>query len=67
MKRRTKRKIKKKIQKIKKLFRNLYIGLRVQLRIIRLSLMHVPEPEDAKSAEQMAKEIREAAKASKLT
>lgn len=59
--RKKKRDIKK---KIKKLFRNIYIGFRVQLRVIRLSLMHVPEPEDAKSASQMAKEIREAAKSS---
>ena len=51
-------------KKIRELFRDIYIGFRVQLRVIRLSLMHVPEPEDAKTASQMAKEIREAVKSS---
>ncbi|MBR5510463.1 MAG: hypothetical protein IKV59_10455 [Lachnospiraceae bacterium] len=54
-------------KKIRELLRDIYIGFRVQLRVIRLSLMHVPEPEDAKTASQMAKEIREAAKSSQST
>ena len=47
---------------MRKIVRKLYIGLRIQLRILRLHFMHVPEPEDAKTVEQMAKEIREALK-----
>jgi len=45
-----------------KFIRKIYIGFRVQLRILKLHFVKVPEPEDAKTAEQMAKEIKEALK-----
>lgn len=48
--------------KIKRKLREIYTGLRIQIRVIRLHFMHVPEPADAKTAEQMAKEIKEASK-----
>lgn len=47
---------------MRKLWKKLYVELRVQLRILRLYFVRVPEPEDAKSPEQMLKEIKEASK-----
>lgn len=49
---------------MRKLLKKIYVEFRVQLRIIRLYFVRVPEPEDAKSPEQMLEEIK---KASKLT
>lgn len=45
-----------------KFIRKIYIAFRVQLRVLKLHFVKVPEPEDAKTAEQMAKEIKEALK-----
>ena len=47
---------------MKKWIRKKYIGFRVWLRVLRLHFVRIQEPEDAKSPEQMLKEIKEALK-----
>lgn len=43
---------------MKKIIKRMYLGFRVQLRIIRLRLLLLKEPEDAKSPEEMLNEIK---------
>lgn len=43
---------------MKKRLERIYLGFRIKLRIIRLHLMYLKEPEDAKDPEEMLKEIK---------
>lgn len=45
-------------------WKKIYIGFRIRLRLLRLKFLYVPKPEDAKSPEEMLREIK---KRSKLT
>lgn len=47
---------------MRRMMRRLYIRLRIQIRLIRLHFLVMPEPEDAKSSEQMLAEIKKALK-----
>ena len=44
---------------MKRRLKRIYLGFRIRLRIIRLRLMYLKEPEDAKDPEEMLKEIKE--------
>ena len=43
---------------MRKIIKRLYLGFRVQLRMIRLRLMLLKEPEDAKDPKEMLEEIK---------
>ena len=45
-------------------WKKIYLGLRIRLRLLHLQFLRIKEPPDAKSPEEMLKEIK---KRSKLT
>lgn len=45
---------------MKRIMKKLYFGFRIRLRLLRLRLMRLEEPKDAKDPEEMLKEIKKA-------
>lgn len=43
---------------MRKKIRKIYLRLRIELHILRLHFVRMPEPEDAKTPEQMLEEIK---------